>query len=315
MSRERYTLSLIHQAYNFDVHRTVFDSKHFVTQPYPGIPAPKDRKTRMKSQVRIPMYGEVYGLINQGMDEFDQICMAFDANPLLLTTIDGRKLTVGELKALAEQAPKPGLSKRQNLDSHAKDLFGQPSSIIIGEAKNKIIERFKAVFPSIVVLPFMEMSAEEDLDMRENFKHTPVWAPDETLQELRALADQGHAYSQYLAGVLLATVVGNFSTECIPYLLAAYKQKVPDAMHVLAEFCFYKRDYFGAIQCAGLSVDGGRLDSDELIKQCFGITQRMVYEAPGGISFGSQVITRALMEQGMEPVIKRVLLTRQGAHA
>lgn len=305
MPQEKYTLSLINQAFNIEVQRTVFDSKKFTIRPYGDMHSPVTRQDRKRNQISVPLYEDNFGLNETGMERFDDISRIFDKGKIRLVSLAGKSITVTELRDTSKSLGDPSVCR--GLEKQAQKLVGESYTTLLKQAQERITDRFKAAFQSIVPLHPMDMSFEESEKMRENFTHYPVWTPPEVLQELRDLADQGHAYSQYLSGVLLATIAGEFSTDCIEYLIAAYKQKVPDAMTVLAEYCFLRRDYFGATQCALLAVDGGYKYATQLIQKCFALSQAQVYEAPGGIRFGSQLLTAALRESGFEPVMKRVI--------
>lgn len=307
MPQEKYLLSLIDQTFNIEVPRTVFDSKLFTRLPQAIESAPKNRSSRIKFQGWIPLTQWNAEIFHFPGSVFEQFCQVLDNGRLHLKTPSGETVKVAEIRARANDLPLNHLSLGQRLDKAAQELAGGSYSDLIKQARTQVIERFMCAFDSIQLLHPMELSVKESQDMRENFTHNPIWAAPEVLGELRDLADQGHAYSQYLAGVLLATITGKFSTDCINYLIAAYKQKVPDAMAVLAEFCFMHRDYCGTLQCALLSVDGGHTDSLRLIKKCFSILNMQVYEADDGIIFGSQLIPVVLRESGFTPLMQRVL--------
>jgi len=307
MPQERYTLSLINQAFNFEVLRTVFDSKELTVRPREGMRPPQTRLERKKSQISVPLYHDDFGLNQSGMERFDEICRIFDKGKIRLESTSGKSITVNELRDASKSLDDPELSLCQAFEKQSKKQLGESYSILLKQAKERIIDRFKVAFQSIAPLHPMDMSFEESEAIRENFTHYPIWTPPEVLQELCDLADQGHAYSQYLSGVLLATVAGDYSTDCIGYLIAAYEQKLPDAMTVLAEYCFLRRDYFGATQCALLAIDGGYEGARQLIQKCIALSHTQIYQAPGGIRLGSQVLVASLHESGFEPVMKRVM--------
>lgn len=300
MSQEKYVLSLIDQVFQIEVPRIVFDCKSFV-HPHS---AASSRELRKQNQAWLPMtpwHADVFQLTDESLDQFFKV---FDNGKLHLKTSAGRVVSVAEIRRNAKSFS--DLSLTQRFEKAARELGLNSYSGQIEQAKIELLERFKRAFDSIHPLHPMELDAEESLRM-EDFTHNAVWAEAEVLGELKNLADQGHAYSQYLTGVLLGTVAGGFSTDCIEYIVAAYKQKVPEAMAVLAEFCFTHRDYYGALQCALLSVDGGYDDSRRLIKKCFQNLNILVYETQNGIAFGSQLIPAALREAGYASIMHRVL--------
>lgn len=306
MPQERYTLNILKQTFTLEVDRTVFDSLSFAETLSSGSPPLETRVERKKAQVRVPLTQLELELDSRAERTFTSMCKAFDKSKIRLKSPCGEITTVAKLWEGAKLSREPGQTLNQAFDSYAQKHFGCSYSSLIDAAKQAMVARFREIFDSIGHLQPMQITHEEHVAMRENFTHYPIWAPPESLRELCKLADQGHAYSQYLAGVLLATVAGEFSKGCVKYLIMAYENKVPDAMAVLAEFCFLNRDYLGAVQCALLSVDGGHLDSGRLIKKCYGIMGMQAYQHVNGIVFGNQILTQSLHECGFGSVIERV---------
>lgn len=306
MPQERYTLDILKQTFALEVDRTVFDSKSFAATPSDGNPPLESREDLKKAQVLVPLTQLCLEINGRAKRTFTDMCKAFENGKIRLKLPSGERMTVAKLREAAKLSREPGQSLLQAFESYAQKRFNRSYSDLISDAHKSMITRFCKIFDSIGHLPPMQMSHDEHVAMEENFTHYPIWTSPENLRELCKLADQGHVYSQYLAGVLLATVAGEFSKRCVRYLIMAYENKVPDAMAVLAEFCFLKRDYLGAVQCALLSVDGGHLDSKRLIQKCYGIMAMQVYQSASGVVFGNQVLTQALHESGFGPVIGRV---------
>lgn len=127
---------------------------------------------------------------------------------------------------------------------------------LLGNHKASLIERFKAVFEENLPVASNSLCPKQ-----EAFSHAPVVATSQALEVYQGLTAQGHVYSQYLAGLLLATATGGYSATCVSYLLDAHEHKHPEALKVLAEFLLGCDDYLGAMQCALLSFAGGHKDA------------------------------------------------------
>ena len=306
MPQERYTLDILKQTFTVEVDRTVFDSKSFTALPSDGNSPLKTREERKNAQVHVPLTELDLELNGHAKRIFTEMRNVFENGKIRFELPSGEKVTIAELRKAAKLSRDSEQSLLQGFESYTQKQFGRSYSVLISEAQKSMITRFQEAFDNTGPLPPMQMTPEEHVTMRENFTHYPIWTSPENLREFRELADQGHVYSQYLAGVLLATVAGEFSADCVKYLVAAYQNKVPDAMAALAEFCFMHRDYLGAAQCALLSVDGGHRDSKRLIQKSYGIMGMQVYQTANGMVFGSQVLTKALHESGFGPVIERV---------
>ena len=314
MPQERYTLNILKETFALEVDRTVFDSMSFAAIPTNGESSLATRQERKSAQVQLPLTLLGLEIDSRGERAFPEMCKVFESGKIRLDRSNGEKMTVAKLREAAKYFRKPEQSLNQAFDSYAQEHFGRSYSDLIRNTKKAVITRFHVLFDNTVNLQPMEMTHDEHVAMRENFTHYPIWTSPEFLNEYCELADQGHVYSQYLAGVLLATVAGGFSKQCVRYLIMAYENKVPDAMAVLAEFCFLERDYFGAVQCALLSAYGGHVDSERLIRKCYGLMGMKVYQAANGIVFGNQVLTQALHESGYGRVIERLNKTSSEAH-
>lgn len=306
MPNERYTLTIFKQSYALEVDRTVFDSKDFAEVQAEGSPPLETREERKKAQVHVPLTQLDLELDSRARCAFTEMCKVIENGLIPVKLASGKKTTIAKIREEAKATRRPGQKLNQAFESYSQEHAGRSYSEIIDAAQRSMITRFERLFDQIGHLEPMQMTHEEHVDMRENFTHYPVWTTPENLSEIRTLADQGHVYAQYLAGVLLATVAGDFSKSCVQYLVMAYENKVPDAMAVLAEFCFLKRDYFGAVQCALLSIDGGHTDSKRLIQKCYGIMSMQVHHVGNRTVFGSELLTQALHESGFAPVIARV---------
>jgi hypothetical protein len=190
---------------------------------------------------------------------FDETLKAFDNSQLRFELPGSQEIiTTTELYARAHlETPDPEGSHYRSYDLYSKRHFRVSYARLLENHKATLIERFKATF---------EQNKPADVSVslcpkQEAFSHTPVVATLQALEVYQVLAAQGHVYSQYLAGLLLATSTGGYSTSCISYLLDAHEHKHPEALKVLAEFLLGCEDYLGAMQCSLLSLAGGHKGS------------------------------------------------------
>ncbi|MDW1674130.1 MULTISPECIES: hypothetical protein [unclassified Vibrio] len=142
----------------------------------------------------------------------------------------------------------PSLSNRKALDAYSLEMFGVGHSQILEQAKSLLVKRFES--------NFFEINSEFiALDKLSEFARSPLSCGQSVIHEFEELAQQGHVFSQFMAGLLHTTMPGGFSTKGIPYLILAYENRFPRSMDALAEYLLYKRDYVGAVQCSLLSID------------------------------------------------------------
>ncbi|KNC88843.1 hypothetical protein [Trabulsiella odontotermitis] len=156
-------------------------------------------------------------------------------------------LRVGEFceKARAEF---PDLPKQKAYHAYAQALFGIGYSQLIETQKASLIARFDAAFQQI---------DDNVIEISDPFPFLRghLSCPVEVIDEFKRLANQGHHNSQFMAGLLLTTMAGDFSESGIAFLRMAYENRFPRAMDALAEYLLYKEDFLGAVQCHLLSID------------------------------------------------------------
>lgn len=292
------------------IRQKVFDSKDFIL---PGTKVgadrhdPKTRKEKMDAWARAPLSErdiEITGLMRQ-RNPFDHLVKAIDTSQLTLSIpYKGIKVKVNDLREAALKAAPEGTKIGLAFDTYAKEQYGHSYSDLVNDARNKVIARFKAAFAENLDQHPMSDEYHKDKDI---FLHLPVWTPETTLKEYKSLAKKGHVYSQYLAGLFLASNAGGYKVECIEYLLMAYENKQPEAMRVLAEFLHFKNDYYGAAQCALLSIDGGDDYSVKIFREVLGNTSHQVMQTSRGVAPLSIVIIETLRANGFDSILREHL--------
>lgn len=286
------------------LRRKVFDSTDFIV---PGTLSarelPNTREMRMRAWAHTPLTDIEIGLLTSPKT-FHHLAKAIDTSKLeLQIPYQDLKVSVAELRAEAIRAY-PGMGVHKAFDTYAKARYGHSHSDLISAARNKVITRFKAAFEqNMAEHPMNDISFSRE---RKNaFSHHPIWAPASTIKTYKALAKKGHVYSQYMAGLLLGSHVCDYSPECIDYLLMAYENKQPEAMRVLAEYLFFREDYYGSMQCALLSVDGGDSHSKKIVRNVLGTCAHKVITGPHGIVHLSSAIFSYACQDGFEHILRK----------
>lgn len=289
------------------IRQKVFDSKDFIL-PGTRIGAenrePKTRKEKMGAWIQAPLSErqiEIMRMIGQP-SPFHHFSKAIDTSQLTLSIPHkGIKIRVEDFRKEALKAAPEGTKIGVAFDTYAKAQYDHSYSDLVSDARNKVIARFKAAFAENLDHDRMNDEYHKDKDI---FLHYPVWAPESSIKEYKSLAKQGHVYSQYLAGVLLASSAGGYKAESVEYLLMAYENKQPEAMRVLAEFLNFKNDYCGSVQCALLSIDGGDDYSKKIVREVLGNASHQMMQTNHGVVPLSYVIIETLRENGFDSILR-----------
>ncbi|ELF6203538.1 hypothetical protein RNI54_000284 [Pseudomonas putida] len=289
------------------IRQKVFDSNDFIL---PGTRVgrdnrePKSRKDKMDAWARAPLSEgdiEITALMHQP-NPFDHLVKAIDTSQLTLSIPHkGIKVKVKDLREAALKAAPEGTKIGVAFDTYAKEQYGHSYSDLVNDARNRVIARFKTAFAENLDHHQMNDEYRKDKDI---FLHLPVWTTQGAIKEYKSLAKKGHVYSQYLAGLFLASNAGGYKVECIEYLLMAYENKQPEAMRVLAEFLHFKEDYYGAAQCALLSIDGGDDYSEKIFRDVLGNATYSMMQTTHGLAPLSYVIMQHLRANGFDSILR-----------
>lgn len=306
VNQQKFNLTILGKNYP-PISQKVFDSKDFILpSTRVGIEQcePKTRKEKMTAWVQAPLSERnimITGLMGQP-NPFHHLSKAIDTSQLMLSIPNkGIKIKVNDFRKEALKAAPDGTKIGVAFETYAKTKYGHSYSDLVSEARNNIIARFKTAFAKNLDHDQMNEEYHKDKDI---FLHHPVWTPESSIKEYKSLAKEGHVYSQYLAGVFLASSAGGYNAECVEYLLMAYENKHPEAMRVLAEFLNFKNDYYGAMQCALLSIDGGDDYSKKIVREVLGIASHKMIQTNYGISPLSIVIIKTLRENGFDLILR-----------
>lgn len=305
-SLQEFTLTILGKDCT-PIRQKVFDSNDYI------LPAtrvgfdnrePKSRKDKMRAQARAPLSERDIAITDHlgQRNPFHHLVKAIDTSKLTISIPQkGVKIKVKDLRDAALEAAPEGAGINVAFDTYAKEQYGQSYSDLVNDARDKVITRFKTAFAENLDHDPMNDEYHKDKDI---FLHLPVWTTEEAIKEYKSLAKQGHVYSQYLAGLFLASNAGGYKVECVEYLLMAYENKQPEAMRVLAEFLHFKEDYYGAAQCALLSIDGGDDYSTTIFRDVLGnATYRMMPTSHGLVPL-SHVIIETLRAHGFDSILR-----------
>ena len=230
-SKAHYSLSLLNRSY--DISRRL-------------PPKMKDNSSDSRERLRFisaDPISFIYGITSENDPHFVESKQLFDNSLVILDD----KIKNSDFKQDAKRKF-PNLSHRKALDAYAEQMFGVGHSQILEQTKSRLVKRFES--------NFFEVNSESiAIDEFSEFLFRPLSCEKHVIHEFEELAEQGHVFSQYMAGLLHTTLPGWFSTKGIPFLIAAYENRFPRSMDALAEYLLYKRDYVGAVQCSLLSID------------------------------------------------------------
>ena len=144
-----------------------------------------------------------------------------------------------------------GLSSEEDFEA-AKRLF-DTQNFLLDDGLS--VKKFHAQLIARFDKAFEHLGEAYEMSHPAPFVRRHLSCEPEVIKEFEALAKQGHIISQYIAGLLLTTMAGDFDPSGIQYLLMAYENRFPRTMDALAEYLLYREDYLGAIQCSLLSID------------------------------------------------------------
>lgn len=259
---KRYTLTLLGKAVpGVECHR--FQRDEF------RIPNPLSDADETLGLLRSPLCPADVALFEKEHD-FNDISKAFVNQSIILNEqrlhVHG-PMSVEKLQAAA-LVVYPAEKRSKAFDLYAQKISGKPYQMLVHDAKKTLIAQFKEAFKMTdFEHPMIRSRYDLGLHNRDVFNHPEITCSDQALQIYRKLAKQGHLYSQYMAGLLLATSKGSYNTACIPFLLDAYQNEHPEALDLLGRFLLLKEDYLGALQCGLLSCESKQHGSRRLLTQ------------------------------------------------
>ncbi|RMT06172.1 hypothetical protein [Pseudomonas amygdali] len=271
-------------------------------------PTPNPKSDPKSGMLRSPLCPEDV-LLFETEHDFNDISKAFENQEVILN--EGLLLIKGPMTVEAMQKAAREAYPGEKKDSKAYDLYarqisGKSYRDLVKEAKNLVIERFRSAFEETEFEHIMVQSRYNlGLHNRNTFVHPEVVCTPTALKTYKRLAKQGHLYSQYMAGLLLATSTGNYSADCVQYLLDAYQNEHPDAMDLLARFLLIKEDYLGAFQCALLSCESGKHGSREVIRKILGQTSHKMITGSGGMMPASFFLINHCLTEDFKELVRK----------
>ena len=240
-SSKRFTIKIFGR--DWEIGFKKFNCREFLEPSEKYRISGRDRADHM---LVFPLSPEDVGVVCS-VKAFEELAMTFD-NSRLMIELPGSTETMlvsdMQANALAEETD-PDLGQYHSYHIYAMRNFGLSYSKLLVNHKAKLAVRFKAAFAGCSKLePVSAFSPQME-------------AGSETIQALKALATEGHVYSEYLLGVLMAGKPGEEGRLCVERLINAHEMKQPEALAVLAEHLWTHGELTAAVQAALLSIAGG----------------------------------------------------------
>lgn len=193
---------------------------------------------------------------------------------LVLPTSDSTTVhTIGELKAEAIKAFPDVKSVCQHQNLFANTHFGRPYSVLLSNLKKHLIQRFETAFDSVLAIPVDNSSRTRH--ERQILSGLECWADEATTAEMVDIANEGHVYANWVAGLLL-TSERPLTDVAVGHLLKAHDGKFPHALTNLAELLLVEGFFVDALEAALLALDAGAPLADLLIDRITEFTTGMV---------------------------------------
>lgn len=208
--------------------------------------------------------------------------------------------TVEDLRRHAEAT---GIVKGQarRRDEISNALTGFTHSPLIEKLRAQVIEQFFAAFDGIRLYDPTEPGAREFI-----FGYN-IAAEQSVVATLARLASQGHAYSQFLSGLLAASKDDILTSRAVQFFLEAHDQGLPQALPALAERLLAERYFSDALQCAAIAVAGGYAEARSVIDDVGRATAHALLETPRGMVGFFQY----LVEQEIDPGVRELLMEQR----
>lgn len=225
------------------------------------------------------------------LDDFNAAAKVCDTLKMRVSVPDHPAIKrVADVRKFAlDTVPESFGTKNQRFSRCTQALLGLNYSNLLEQRLDGLVERFRSAFSEVQRIHPVSISPGRDfLFGRE------VHASERVKAEFRRLADEGHAYSQFMAGVLL-TEDTNLSDRAIRYFVAAHENGVPVALAALGERLRTENFHLDALNCATLSMEGGYANAKSLVDQVRKATAGWMVESPRGYVDLLQYLVRVEM--------------------
>lgn len=197
-------------------------------------------------------------------------------------------------KALAENTDRK-IGKGRIYDRYARKHYGKPYSELVDNLRVAAVKRFHDAFAELMYVP--PMSSNWPPYQRDIVNQYEVAATPEVLEILVDLAGQGHAHSQYLAGLLICFSERGLTPRAAALLLEAHDNKHPQALDAIARYLLVAQDYAAALRCALVSLQGGYTHADDTIRLIEQALGHRIIETRQGVVPAFPVLVHSLEDQ------------------
>lgn len=199
--------------------------------------------------------------------------------------------TIDNLRAYANTASSES-SQAKRYDDISLRLLGQKHSPLVDSLRSQVTARFRAAFEEV------QMMHPDDVPSERRFIFgSELYATEELKEDIFSLAKEGHAYAQYIGG-LLAASERQVSASSAKMLVDAHSQGVPVALAALGERFCCDQYFFDALNCALLSMEGGFGEASKILDDLEKATFNLMLETANGyVPFLAYLVQHELDEE------------------
>lgn len=277
-----------------DVFRRRFDELAFLR-----------RYTQLSDQGSEPEFIDRIAILPRSAFERDEMQMftvfdqakthlASDNKLLLPHSATTSVRTLGELKALAVSTHLEEKSSIRRLNLVAEAHFGRPYAQLKSDLISALVTRFERAFDDVWAV-HMDYGARP-AQHRDIITSLDSRAEQPIIDEMMAVADEGHAYAAWIAALLL-TSAAPLTPRAVDFLLMAHDAKLPHALTTLAERLLVEGGFVEALEIALLAAEAGSREAHGLLTTMTRLTAGMVVLDGGPM----RSLMRALVQEVIGP--------------
>ncbi|WP_371763815.1 hypothetical protein [Massilia sp.] len=183
--------------------------------------------------------------------------------------------TIDDLRLYANTASNES-SQAKRYDEISLRLLGKKHSPLVDSLRSQVVARFRDAFETVQMVHPADVPSE-----RRFIFGSELYAAEESKQRIFALANEGHAYAQYIGG-LLAASGRRINASSAKMLVDAHSQGVPVALAALGERFCCDLFFLDALNCALLSMESGFGEASKVLDDLEKATHNLMLETSDG---------------------------------